>query len=241
MWGEGYDFAQQYSVSSGDIVGSLPVGMMTRGNADVPYWPSQNGFVYKEVWVHPSARWLWLMQDLAGPALLQGRAAPGAAGGVIATDVRTGRAVRVASDPADGTFRAFLPQGLYELRAEDRRARVTLLPAATRLVDLRRPHAVDFTVDAGMAPDGRVTIRVSATGEGRHTFAIRAVNLVVEAGEREVLLERGRPATVTWKARTHDGSEPWVVVVVADGDVSQRRDLIDPTFLRPENRARAGR
>jgi hypothetical protein len=64
MWGEGYRFAQQYSVSSGDLVGSLPVGMMTRGDADVPYWPAQNSYVYKEVWVHPSARWLWIFEDL---------------------------------------------------------------------------------------------------------------------------------------------------------------------------------
>lgn len=67
MWGEGYDFAPQYTLSSGDIVGSLPVGVMTRGNNDLPYWPAQNGFVYKEVWVHPSARWLWLMEDLLTP------------------------------------------------------------------------------------------------------------------------------------------------------------------------------
>jgi len=64
MYGEGYDWAQQYSVSSGDFVGSLPVGMQSRGTTDLPYWPSQNMYVYKEVWVHPSSRWLWLMADL---------------------------------------------------------------------------------------------------------------------------------------------------------------------------------
>ena len=64
MWGEGYDWAQQYSVSSGDFVGSFPVGMQSRGTTDLPYWPSQNMYVYKEVWVHPAARWLWLMADL---------------------------------------------------------------------------------------------------------------------------------------------------------------------------------
>ena len=67
MYGEGYDWAQQYSVSSGDFVGTLPVGMQSRGVTDVPYWPSQNMYVYKEVWVHPSSRWLWLMQDLMPP------------------------------------------------------------------------------------------------------------------------------------------------------------------------------
>ncbi len=69
MYGEGYDWAQQYSVSSGDFVGSLPVGMQSRGVRDIPYWPSQNTYVYKEVWVHPSARWLWLMEDLMDPTI----------------------------------------------------------------------------------------------------------------------------------------------------------------------------
>ncbi len=69
MYGEGYDWAQQYAVSSGDMVGSLPVGMQSLGSSDVPYWPSQNMYVYKEVWVHPPARWLWLMEDLMDPAV----------------------------------------------------------------------------------------------------------------------------------------------------------------------------
>jgi len=64
MYGEGYDWSQQYSVSSGDFVGSLPVGMQSRGETDLPYWPSQNMYVYKEVWVHSTSRWLWLMADL---------------------------------------------------------------------------------------------------------------------------------------------------------------------------------
>ena len=67
MYGEGYDWAQQYSVSSSDFVGSLPVGMQSRGVTDLPYWPSQNMYVYKEVWVHSSNRWLWLMADLLPP------------------------------------------------------------------------------------------------------------------------------------------------------------------------------
>jgi hypothetical protein len=67
MWGEGYGFAPQYSVSLGDLVGSLPVGMMTRENADRPYWPATNTYVFKEVWVHPAARWLAIMAELIAP------------------------------------------------------------------------------------------------------------------------------------------------------------------------------
>jgi hypothetical protein len=66
MYGVGYDWAQQYAVSSGDFVGALPVGMQSRGVTDLPYWPSQNMYVYKEVWVHPVSRWLWLLAELLG-------------------------------------------------------------------------------------------------------------------------------------------------------------------------------
>ena len=60
-------------MSSGDFVGSLPVGMQSRGITDLPYWPSQNMYVYKEVWVHPVSRWLWLMADLTGTGLAEAR------------------------------------------------------------------------------------------------------------------------------------------------------------------------
>ncbi len=64
MYGQGYDFAPQYSAMSGDIVGSLPVGIETHFERDLPYYPPDNCYNYKEVWVHPSSRWLYIMTDL---------------------------------------------------------------------------------------------------------------------------------------------------------------------------------
>ena len=94
MYGEGDNWAQQYSVSTGDIAGSLPVGMQSRGDTDLPYWPSQNTYVYKEVWVHPSARWLWLMEDLVAP--IDGtRARQGAPAFSVTTAPAADGAVRV--------------------------------------------------------------------------------------------------------------------------------------------------
>jgi len=74
MYGEGYDWSQQYSVSSGDFVGSLPVGMQSKGATDVPYWPAQNMYVWKEVWVHSASRWLWLMAELMDEGPMRGGA-----------------------------------------------------------------------------------------------------------------------------------------------------------------------
>jgi len=71
LFGEGHDYAPQYTAMSGDMVGSLPVGVQTRKHFDLPYWPAANCYNYKEVWVHPSSRWLAIMADLA-----QGRSEP---------------------------------------------------------------------------------------------------------------------------------------------------------------------
>ena len=161
MYGAGYDWAQQYSVSSGDFVGSLPVGMQSRGDADVPYWPSQNMYVYKEVWVHPASRWLWLMADLLDPV---SRAVP------------------------------------------------------------RTP--VSFSVTTTPAPNGGVMIRLTAAGEGSHTFALRAENLVVERPTRLVTFQGGRPTTIEWNARRATPDAPSVAVVVPDGDVSRRHEVM---------------
>ena len=66
MYGEGYDFPPLYTPSSGDIVGGLPVGIQTKGDTDVPYWPVQNNWTYKEIWIHPVSQWMGLMRDLNG-------------------------------------------------------------------------------------------------------------------------------------------------------------------------------
>jgi hypothetical protein len=63
MFGEGYRFAGQYSIPSGDLVGGLPVGVQTHFNRDEPYWPAENCYNWKEIWVHPSLRWLMLASD----------------------------------------------------------------------------------------------------------------------------------------------------------------------------------
>ncbi len=61
MWGEGYRYQALYTPLTGNIVGAIPVGVHTKFNRDVPYWPSDNWHNPKEVWVHSTSDWLWLM------------------------------------------------------------------------------------------------------------------------------------------------------------------------------------
>ena len=134
MYGEGYDWAQQYSVSSADFVGSLPVGMQSRGTSDLPYWPAQNMYVYKEVWVHPSVRWLALMADLLGGS--SGATASSMVGLTAATPAADGAITVRLTVRGTGTRR-------YALRADNLR-----VAAPVRSVALRgeRPTTITWTV-----------------------------------------------------------------------------------------------
>lgn len=64
VYGEGHNYPQQYSVSSGEITGEMPVGMQTFGEEDEPYWPQFNNATYKEVWVGVAGKWLSLTAEL---------------------------------------------------------------------------------------------------------------------------------------------------------------------------------
>jgi hypothetical protein len=161
MYGEGYDWSQQYSVSAGDFVGALPVGMQSRGVTDVPYWPQQNTYVFKEVWVHSAARWLWLMEDLIGAPRRE-----------------------AASDSG-------------------------LVASATR------------------TPSGEVVVRLTGRAAGVRTVTLRAEGLVVDRPSRSVVQAADGRVTVEWRARVATAGVPWVAVVVPDGDVRRRREVVE--------------
>lgn len=64
MYGEGENFGQQYTALLGETVGEMPVGVQTRRNEDLPYWPPANIATYREVWTTPPGRWMWIAADL---------------------------------------------------------------------------------------------------------------------------------------------------------------------------------
>lgn len=66
IYGEGSNYAQQYCALAGEMTGEIPVGIQTKDNQDIPYWPMANNATYKEVWTTSAGRWLWLAADLYG-------------------------------------------------------------------------------------------------------------------------------------------------------------------------------
>jgi Glycosyl hydrolase family 9/Cellulase N-terminal ig-like domain len=222
MWGEGYDFTPLYSPLSGDMVGALPVGIQTRAENDVPYWPVQSMWTYKEVWVHPVGRWIWLMGDLAGPAMVEGEADSM----VEFQDASNGPEIEVKPDAASGRFRVMLPEGRYTVRSHTQELTRTFLPGATYRLNLRAGRILDYEVSKDASLAGQVTIKVTARGQGNHRFALRVENLAFLDGVKELMLLPGKAGRLEWRARVVSEDTPWLAVVVPDGDVSQRKELM---------------
>ena len=63
IYGEGRNYPQMNSFSSGEMTGEMPVGIRTLGNDDIPYWPQTNNACYKEVWVTSAGKWLSLVAE----------------------------------------------------------------------------------------------------------------------------------------------------------------------------------
>lgn len=63
IWGEGSNYAQQYTALPGETVGEIPVGMQSRFNEDTPYWPQFNTATYKEVWGSSAGKWFSLIAE----------------------------------------------------------------------------------------------------------------------------------------------------------------------------------
>ena len=63
IYGEGHNYPQLNTFSSGEMTGEMPVGIRTLGNDDVPYWPQTNNACYKEVWITSEGKWMSLIAE----------------------------------------------------------------------------------------------------------------------------------------------------------------------------------
>ena len=63
VYGVGENYCRQYAVLCGECAGEVPVGVETRGNEDVPYWPQNNNATFREVWIGAVCRALLLCAD----------------------------------------------------------------------------------------------------------------------------------------------------------------------------------
>jgi hypothetical protein len=226
MYGEGYDWTPLYSVRSGQMVGALPVGIETKGDNDAPYWPTQICWTYKEVWTQPVGEWIWLMRDLNGPAVVRGLADKENQAPIEFRNQRTGFIQTATLNPQDGTFRILLPQGNYSIQQGASHTTLTAVSGGTYDIDLHKDKALDFQVTSESVGSSGLVLKVSAHGSGQHSFSIRADNLDLEgASQQTVDLSEKQTSTQVWHAHIISPDTPWVVVIIPDDTLDNRREL----------------
>ncbi len=146
----------------------------------------------------------------------------------VGTDTATGRVVQIDVD-TDGGFRLFLPESRYMVRSGKQRVRITALPGGAHYVDLRPGHSVDFAVREETDENGEVTLQLTASGDGPHTFAVRADNLDVNQPSKRLTLRPNSTESIRWNATMLSNDAPWAAVVILDGNVLERREVVGAT------------
>jgi hypothetical protein len=226
MYGEGYNWEPLYSVRSGQMVGALPVGIETKGYDDDPYWPHQICWTYKEVWTQPVGEWIWLMQDLHGAPVVEGNASAQSKQPIEFHDEKSGHVTQISVNPADGRFRAQIPQGKYTIRQGSARTTLTALPGGVYHLDLRANQVLDFQLSTENTIANEVKLRVHAVGAGAHTLEIRVSNLdMPEIGSQKIDLRTGHDADIIRTGRILAPGTPWVIVVIPDGQLNEHQEI----------------
>jgi hypothetical protein len=220
MYGEGYDFTPLYTPSSGDMVGGLPVGIQTKDENDVPYWPVQGMWTYKEIWGHPVNNWIWLLKDIEGPAIVEGSAS----GSVIFKEVNTKAVITVSPDKASH-FKTTMPEGKYVVISNGAEQTQTFLPGGSYHLECRPGFLLSCQISKRVSANGEVTIKLIAQGNGLHHFNIRTDNLTIAETSKEIKLKSGNSLSFEWKGHITSNDTPWVAVVVPDDDLSQRKEV----------------
>src|SRR5262249_22718320 len=155
------------------------------------------------------------------PALVEGQADSPVE--FVNTGVRSGEVTRVV--PVHGQFRVMLAEGKYTVHCGRQAQSRVFLPAGKYQLDLRAGRSFDFEVSKLQAPAGDVRLTVRARGNGRHQFRVRTDNLTVSGAPREVVLKEGTPGTVEWQGRIQSSDTPWMAVIIADANPSNRKEI----------------
>lgn len=216
MFGEGYDYCQEYAVLPGEIVGELGVGFAALDEHDAPFWPQVNTCVYKEIWIRSVLQWIWLASDLHGGARVRGLM-PLKSGHVKFTNIRFGSVYELEVNADTGWYEGELPAGEYEICCDGQTRRITLLASSS--YRLNAPLN-DYRMSA--AREGNdVAVVIRTRGTGRAMLRLHVVNLECDEFEREIMLGEDIEVRGTIK----DIRRPFYAVLIPEGDLRQIQEV----------------
>ncbi|MBJ6359896.1 glycoside hydrolase family 9 protein [Paenibacillus sp. GCM10012307] len=217
MLGEGYNYADQYVCLPGPLSGSLCVGIQSYRNEDVPYWPQSINAVYREMWIHPSVRYLLLASHVNKKSRVYGWLSEHADSYVRAVCVLTGKEFSVKTAARTGEFSLELPSGTYSFHCDDKSKELTLVNGSEyELTNEFNNYAVKHEIEGQT-----IHIEILVTGDKEVSFECRTGN--VEA----VSVIRATPGQATKHSAVIENSKkPWIVVLVPNGSLQDKIEIL---------------
>jgi hypothetical protein len=186
---------------------------------DVPYWPVQSTWTYKEIWGHPATNWIWLLSAIEGPAMVSGNADSA----VVLREEATGNVTRVTPDGVDGTFSIKVSPGIYSVTSGGLTQVKELLAGTSYRLELRSDSCMSLRVNKEIS-GSNCLIRVGVCGRGMHKLRIRGDGVNFVQPERSVRLIAGKGQTVVFHGTIESGAKPWIAQVIADDDYGGARE-----------------
>lgn len=215
VYGVGYDFWQNFTVSLPNLVGGMSLGFNSY-DSDAPAWGNNAVFPYKELWVYSSCRIAHNLARIGVPGRVSGSAPQGAS----FRSLRTGAVTQVRR----GRFSLTLPTGDYDVVFGGVTRRISFGNAAARKLHLD-PHAtLDMRIQIASVADLTVTLKVQLAGAGTHTLQARTFNCTATGLPARVTLRAGEGTELTLALVVAVPEKKWVLVLVPDGNLSDRAE-----------------
>lgn len=210
MFGEGYDYSQQYAVLPGEMVGELPVGIEAPEHLDIPFWPQVNTCTYKEVWIHVPLRWIWLLSDVYGASQVSGMLNPGK-GNLIFQNTLSGREYQIVPDEQTGSFSASLPAGNYNVSYDTQTKSMTLISG--KKYQLTNPFKSYQIIQKRIQNQ----IKISVTSSIESSVSLLSENVLFETWV--VQLPANQEITIT--GTIPDEKKPYLALLLPEGNVAE--------------------
>ncbi|MGB8452889.1 MAG: glycoside hydrolase family 9 protein [Anaerocolumna sp.] len=210
MMGEGYRYAKQYVCLPGEITGGICVGIQSYVNEDEPYWPQCSNAVYRELWVHPSVRYLLLSGQVNKQAEVYGWLfdAPGA--DLIIKSLRTKESLTLRTHPRTGEFSIELPTGEYEFYWQGMSKKLVLVNGGRyELTNNFYQLNADYTADKEF-----VKVKLTLTGKSDCLLEFRVDNVEAVSSYK---LPVGQETEISFKILNKN--LPWLITILPDGSM----------------------
>ena len=215
MFGVGYDYWQNFTVDNVNFVGGMGLGLNSY-EADMPAWPNNAVFPYKEQWSYSSGRMALNLAQCGAPARLVGKA-------LVAVSLREDRTGKTTA-LKPGSVDVCVAPGQYVATGGGMTWRLDLIGGRRFTLVFDPKQAITFSLSQQTV--GRdVAITAELNGAGTHSLELRLFNLSGPAEQQSVSLTHGTTKRLSWKVQVAEANKPWIAVVKANTSRDTRQEV----------------